>query len=85
MVSLVDGTDAAQLTAAELQAMGFVLALYAVTTLFAAARAAADALAALRRDGAPVLAAERRMAYADFTALVGLPAHQRLDESFGSG
>lgn len=84
VVSLVDGTDAASITAPELQQMGFQLALYAVTTLFAAARAAADALAALKADGAPVLPADRRMAYAEFTEVVGLVDHQRLDESFGA-
>ena len=45
VVSLVDGTPAAALTAAQLQGMGFAVVFYAVTALFTAVRAVSDALA----------------------------------------
>ena len=51
MVSIVDGNDSTRLTHADLQEMGFAVVLYAVTTLFAAARATAEALAHLKSAG----------------------------------
>jgi len=84
VVSIVDGTDAAALTAADLQGMGFALAFYAVTALFSAARAVEQALAALHAHGTPRALAQPGMSYADFSRVVGLAEHQRLDEAFGA-
>jgi 2-methylisocitrate lyase-like PEP mutase family enzyme len=84
VVSLVDGTPAAALTAAQLQSMGFAVVFYAVTALFTAVRAVSDALAELRRAGTPVGAAGGMVSYADFTALVDLDFHKSLDDRFGS-
>ncbi|MCQ4159273.1 isocitrate lyase/PEP mutase family protein [Roseomonas sp. GC11] len=81
VVSIVDGTEAVALSAAALEEMGFALVFHAVTALFAAARAMAEALATLRRDGTP--AAIPGMGYADFSALVDLPRFQALDQEFG--
>ncbi|HVR52635.1 MAG TPA: isocitrate lyase/PEP mutase family protein [Pseudorhodoferax sp.] len=84
VVSLVDGTPAAALTAAQLQSMGFAVVFYAVTALFTAVRAVSGALAELRRAGTPVGAAGGMVSYADFTALVDLDFHKSLDDRFGS-
>ena len=84
VVSIVDGTDAAALTAADLQGMGFALAFYAVTALFSAARAVEQALAALHTHGTPRALAQPGMSYAEFAHVVGLAGHQRLDEAFGA-
>ena len=84
VVSLVDGTPAAALTATQLQSMGFAVVFYAVTALFTAVRAVSDALAELRRAGTPVGAAGGMVSYADFTALVDLDFHKSLDDRFGS-
>jgi len=54
-----------------------------VTALFSAARAVADALAVLKRDGTPAKAASAMMSYAEFSALVDLPRFQALDETYG--
>lgn len=83
IVSIVDGNETVALTTAELGAMGFSVALYAVTALFAAAQAMRDALGTLKRDGTPRAAAGRAMSYADFSELVELPHFQRLDYDFG--
>lgn len=80
VVSIVDGNETTALTAQALEQMGFTVVLYAVTALFAAAQAMADALAVLKRDGTPSGPA---MGYAEFSALVDLPRFQRLDEEFG--
>jgi 2-methylisocitrate lyase-like PEP mutase family enzyme len=82
IVSIVDGNETTALTAAELQAMGFSVVLYAVTTLFAATLAVQRALATLATDGTPRNVAT--LPYADFTRVVDLAAHQSLDEQFGA-
>jgi 2-methylisocitrate lyase-like PEP mutase family enzyme len=83
VVSIVDGNETTALTMRDLEAMGFAVVFYAVTALFSAARAVADALAILKRDGTPAKAASAMMSYADFSALVDLPRFQALDETYG--
>ena len=84
VVSIVDGTPAAVLTADELQEMGFTLVLYAVTTLFSAARAVQNALTHLQARGTPDGVQPPVMAYTEFSDVVGLPEHQSLDQLFGA-
>ena len=83
VVSIVDGNETTALTMRDLEGMGFAVVFYAVTALFSAARAVADALAILKRDGTPAKAASAMMSYADFSALVDLPRFQALDETYG--
>lgn len=83
VVSIVDGNETVALTAGDLQAMGFSVVFYAVTALFAAARAMSEALAILKRDGTPRAAADRMMSYAEFAEVVDLARFQRLDHDFG--
>ncbi|MDN2581507.1 isocitrate lyase/PEP mutase family protein [Aquibium sp. ELW1220] len=75
VVSLVDGTDAASLTRAELTEMGFSVVLYAVTTLFAACTAIERALAHLATAGRPDGITDQA-SYADFCDIVGLSESQ---------
>ena len=84
VVSIVDGTPAAVLTADALQEMGFTLVLYAVTTLFSAARAVQHALTHLQARGTPDGVQPPVMAYTEFSDVVGLPEHQSLDQLFGA-
>jgi 2-methylisocitrate lyase-like PEP mutase family enzyme len=83
VVSIVDGNETTALTTRDLQQLGFSVVFYAVTALFAAAHAMARALEGLRRDGTPQGSAASVMSYAEFSALVDLPAHQALDERYG--
>jgi 2-methylisocitrate lyase-like PEP mutase family enzyme len=83
VVSIVDGNETMALTAHDLEQMGFAVVFYAVTALFAAAKAAADALAVLKRDGTPAKVSGAAMTYSEFSALVDLPRFQALDESYG--
>ncbi|MEV7280004.1 isocitrate lyase/PEP mutase family protein [Streptomyces sp. NPDC093111] len=82
VVSLVDGNETAGLTAADLQELGFSLAFYALTALFAATRAVADALAHLRAAGTPE-GGPPRHSYEEFSRIVGTGVHQDLDDRFG--
>ncbi|TYC61862.1 isocitrate lyase/PEP mutase family protein [Rhodobacterales bacterium] len=81
VVSLVDGTEAASLTRAQIADMGFSLVLYAVTTLFAAACASTAALETLRETGATPK--EGSMSYSDFCDVVDLKGHQLFADEFG--
>ena len=83
VVSIVDGNETVALSAPMLQEMGFSVVFYAVTTLFAAAKAMQTALAILKADGTPRAAADTLMTYAEFSALVDLPRFQALDHQFG--
>jgi 2-methylisocitrate lyase-like PEP mutase family enzyme len=84
IVSIVDGNETTALTASDLQDMGFSVVFYAVTTLFTAVKAVSDVLAELRRAGTPKGSAAAMATYAQFSELVDLPFHQRLDERFGA-
>lgn len=83
VVSIVDGNETTALTARDLEEMGFSVVFYAVSTLFSAARAIADTLSQLRRDGTPAAAAQKMMSYAEFSDLVDLPRFQQLDHDYG--
>ncbi len=83
VVSIVDGNETVALTLPMLQQMGFAVVFYAVTALFAAAKAMQDALAVLKRDGSPSAAAGQVMTYAEFSNVVELPHFQDLDHQFG--
>lgn len=83
VLSIVDGTEAATLTAAQVGQMGYDLALYALSTLFSAARAIADTLAALRRDGTTAGRAAQMMSYAEFSEVVDLARYQEFEREFG--
>ena len=76
VVSLVDGTDAARLTLPDLQELGFSVALYAVTALFAALAAGRAALLALRADGRPAAGPNPAFSYDDYAGIVDLHGHQ---------
>lgn len=84
IVSIVDGNETTALSASDLQAMGFQVVLFAVTALFTATQAVADALAKLKLAGTP-RECGRQISYADYSVLVDLPFHQGLDDRFGRG
>ncbi|CAN0268928.1 unnamed protein product, partial [Chrysoparadoxa australica] len=82
MVSLVDGTDAAQLGLSDLEDMGFCVALYAVTALFGAISGAGDALTTLAQTGRPPV--QSRTDYGDYAQVVDLVSHQAFSHQFES-
>lgn len=83
VVSIVDGNETTALTAADLQAMGFSVVLYAVSTLFTAVKAVSDTLAELKRNGTPKASIGNMASYQEFSELVDLPFHQRWADRFG--
>ncbi|WP_425100206.1 isocitrate lyase/PEP mutase family protein [Tropicibacter sp. S64] len=81
VLSLVDGTDAAQLSVADVRELGFSVVMYAVTTLFAAVKASNDALARLKASGKPGGGAA--LTYAEFCEVVDLAEHQAFAHRHG--
>jgi len=84
VVSIVDGNETTDLTATDLQTMGFSIVLYAVTTLFTSVKAVTNVLAELHRAGTPRASVAEMVSYAQFSEVVGLDFHRALDERFGA-
>jgi len=79
LVNVVEGGKTPQLSAAEYEAMGFKVALFANTALRAAARAVQDAMAVLRREGSTASLADRIVPWAERQRLVDLDGYLALD------
>lgn len=80
LISLVDGTEAAELSVDDLQELGFSIVLYAVSCLFSASRAMSDTLASMKANGSPN--GTTGMSYDEFVEVVDLPFHQALGDRF---
>ena len=69
-------------TAAELQAMGYKVALWVVDALWAAARAVEEVLRTLHREGSTLAVRDRLMPFDEYFALVGLDHYQGLEARY---
>jgi 2-methylisocitrate lyase-like PEP mutase family enzyme len=83
VVSIVDGNETTQLTARDLQQMGFAVVLYAVSALFSAAKAIRDTLDVMRAEGTPKSREPAMMTYAEFSEVVDLEGFRKRDDTFG--
>lgn len=81
LVNIVEGGKTPQLAAAEYEAMGFKVALFANTALRAAAKAVQDAMAVLKREGTTSAILEHLVPWPERQRLVGLDAYQALDRA----
>lgn len=82
LANVVEGGRTPVLTAAELEQLGYRIALFANTALRLAARAALDGLRELRATGDPDRLADRILAWDDRQALVGLPEIEALEARY---
>lgn len=83
VISIVEGNETTAINVEQLREMGFSVVLYAVSTLFAAAKTSLDVLQNLKRSGSTQADAARMMSYPDFVNVVGVNKYQKLDEEFG--
>lgn len=83
VLSIVDGNETQQLTAADIQEMGFDIVFYALSTLLAAAKAARSVLDTLRRDGNTIAAAGGMATYDEFMGMVGYGRFHDFEKEFG--
>lgn len=85
LISIVEGHETTKLAPTELKQMGFCLALYPLSTLFAATAAIQEVLAELRRSGTTESQSPRMASYSEFSAVVRLDHFRGLDDRFGAG
>lgn len=83
MISIVEGHETTRLLPQDLKSLGYALALYPLSPLFAATRAVSEVLRSLRRDGSTHAEACRIATYAEFSEWVRLDHFRSLDERFG--
>ena len=83
MISIVEGHETTRLLPQDLKSLGYSLALYPLSPLFAATRAVSEVLRSLRRDGSTLAEAGRMATYAEFSEWVRLDHFRSLDERFG--
>jgi 2-methylisocitrate lyase-like PEP mutase family enzyme len=83
MISIVEGHETTRLLPQDLKRMGYSLALYPLSALFAATRAVSEVLQTLRRDGSTMADAARMATYAEFSEVVRLDHFRSLDDRFG--
>jgi 2-methylisocitrate lyase-like PEP mutase family enzyme len=83
MISIVEGHETTRLLPQDLKSLGYALALYPLSPLFAATRAVGEVLRSLRRDGSTLAEAGRIATYAEFSEWVRLDHFRSLDDRFG--
>lgn len=74
LANMVDFGHSPELTAGELEALGFAAAIWPVSALLAVTRALRDVMGALKSDGTAKRMRGRMATFEGFTDLVGLPA-----------
>jgi len=84
MISIVEGHETTLLLPQDLKSLGYALALYPLSALFAATRAVSSVLRSLRRDGSTLAEGGRIATYAEFSELVRLDHFRSLDDRFGA-
>jgi methylisocitrate lyase len=82
--NMVEGGKTPILDASALQQLGFAVVAYPVGATFLIARALEAYYGTLRRDGNSAALADRLMSFADFSALVGLPAMRQKERDWTS-
>lgn len=83
VLSIVDGNETAQLRAQNIEALGFRVVFYALTTLFAAAKASASVLAQLKQSGTTQGARDQLATYEQFMNMVELPRFHDFEHDYG--
>ena len=66
----------------ELEKLGYKIAIYPVSTLYAATKNVMDVLAALKRDDTTATLGDSLVSFPEFNDLVGVNAHRELEKSF---
>ena len=80
LANMIEGGRTPELSAAQLQEIGFAAALHALAPTYAVAHALQELYRHLRRDGHTRAMRERQVTFTDFNAMVGLPGYVAREE-----
>ena len=83
MISIVEGHETTRLLPQDLKSLGYAIALYPLSALFAATRAMSEVLQSLQGNGSTLSEAGRMATYSEFSELVRLDHFRSLDDRFG--
>lgn len=83
MISIVEGHETTRLLPQDLKSLGYAIALYPLSALFAATRAVSEVLQSLRGNGTSLADAGRMATYSEFSELVRFDHFRSLDDRFG--
>ena len=83
MISIVEGHETTRLLPQDLESLGYAIALYPLSALFAATRAVSEVLQSLRGNGTTLAEAGRMATYSEFSELVRFDHFRSLDDRFG--
>lgn len=84
LANMIEGGRTPFLPAAELQAIGFGIALYPTGPLYAAAKAVRGYMDELMSTGTTVGKVSEMIAFEAFNNMVGLPEYNRLEQRYGA-
>jgi 2-methylisocitrate lyase-like PEP mutase family enzyme len=82
MVNMVENGKTPLLTVDQLQAMGFSVAIYPVSLLFAATKAMLRVAKELKTPGTTALILEEFIPFTEFSDFIGLPYYNELERKF---
>jgi 2-methylisocitrate lyase-like PEP mutase family enzyme len=82
LANMIEGGRTPFLPAAELEALGFGIALYPTGPLYAAAKAVKGYVEELKTAGTTAGKAGDMIAFEEFNRLIGLPEYNRLEERY---
>jgi carboxyvinyl-carboxyphosphonate phosphorylmutase len=84
LTNMVEGGRTPILPAAELESLGFAIAIYPTGALYAAAKAVGRYLDELKRAGTPAGMAKDMIEFEAFNQLIGLPEYNRLEKRYAA-
>ena len=82
MANMVEGGRTPNLTAKDLENMGFKMVAYPCSLAYTVTKALHDLLTTLRKDGTTINASEQMMSFAEFNKYIGLDKYNALDQKY---
>lgn len=82
LANMVEKGKTPMIPGAELEKLGYKIAIYPVSTLYAATKNVLDVLTALKRDDTTATIPDAMVSFPEFNKLVGVQDHRDLEKSF---
>lgn len=82
VANMIEGGRTPNLTARDLEEMGFDIVFWPCTVVYAVAKALSDVLGALRKDGNTRNCEDKMMHFSEFNQFIGLDAYNALDNKY---